>query len=158
MRSWNHVYVSCTSMCASRFYFYLCTLRCDTGYASFIVSVHGVVSIIWSNHLSQWGIVSYSFVSLTRTHSRVVSWFVWSKLSCYSDSRWVGFISCMTDLFFFSVIVNEAPARFRSVLKSDNLSWCGWPVIVDSCDLKLSLGRLIIPAVPPLGDLFGSWR
>ena len=65
-------------------------------------------------------------------------------------------MSCMTDLFFFSVSVNEA--KFLSVLKSDSFSrsFC-WPVIVESCDLKVSRGR-IEPAVYPLGDLLGSTR
>ena len=57
----------------------------------------------------------------------------------------------MTDLFFFSVIVNDA-LLFLSVLKSDNLSFPGGPVIVESYDLKLSRGRRE-PAVLPLGDL-----
>jgi len=86
-----------------------------------------------------------------RTHSRVVSWFVWSKLSCCSDSRLVCFMSCMTDLFFFSVIVREAYG-FLSVLKSDILVVGSCPVIVDSWDLKLSRGRWREPAVLPLGD------
>lgn len=101
-------------------------------------------------------IVSYSFVSITRTHSRVVSRLLWSKLSCYSDSRWFStFISCIIDLCFFSVIVNDALA----VLKSDNLvEISGFPVIVEYYYLKLSRGRAIVLAVPPLGDLLGFSR
>ena len=64
----------------------------------------------------------------------------------------------MTDLFFFSVIVNDA-LLFLSVLKSDILVFIsGCPVIVESYVLKLSLGRVIVPAVPPLGDLLGFSR
>ena len=66
-------------------------------------------------------------------------------------------MSCMTDLFFFSVIVRDAYG-FLSVLKSDILVVGSWPVIVESCDLKLSLGRWREPAVLPLGDLFGCSR
>jgi len=67
-------------------------------------------------------------------------------------------MSCMTDLFFFSVIVNDAYG-FLSVLKSDNLSLCtSYPVMVESCDLKLSRGRVILPAVLPLGDFCGFSR
>ena len=40
-------------------------------------------------------------------------------------------MSCMTDLFFFSVIVREAYG-FLSVLKSDILVVGSCPVIVDS--------------------------
>ena len=61
----------------------------------------------------------------------------------------------MTDLFFFSVIVNDA----LSVLKSDNLAVIsGFPVIVEYYYLKASRGRVIVLAVPPLGDLLGFSR
>ena len=66
-------------------------------------------------------------------------------------------MSCMTDLFFFSVMVRDAWG-FLSVLKSDILVVGSCPVIVDSCDLKLSLGRCKEPAVLPLGDLLGFSR
>jgi hypothetical protein len=48
------------------FYFYFMhATTYDSDSASGLVSVKEVVSLIWSNHLSEWGIVSYSFVSLT---------------------------------------------------------------------------------------------
>ena len=67
-------------------------------------------------------------------------------------------MSCMTDLFFFSVIVSDAAGLFLSVFKSDILLVGRLPVIVDSCDLKFSLGRCRLPAVLFLGERDGFSR
>ena len=99
-------------------------------------------------------------MSAIRTHSRVVSWLLISILSMWRASRlWAPFNSCITDLFFFSVIVKEAYG-FRSVVeaKSESLSLGGAPVIVDNCDLKASRGRVIVLAVNPRGDFWGYSR
>ena len=98
-------------------------------------------------------------MSVIRTHSRVVSWLLISILSMCRESRgYVPLSSCMTDLCFFSVIVNEAYGFLSETANSESLSFTGPPVMVDNYDLNASLGRVMVLAVRPRGDFCGCSR
>ena len=66
---------------------------------------------------------------------------------CRESRGYVPLSSCMTDLCFFSVIVNEAYGFLSETANSESLSFTGPPVMVDNYDLNASLGRVIVLAV-----------